>query len=213
VIGPNDAGAPPCHKRNAALRLRGVQVPEPHRKISTASDLGVAARALSGLYPPPRVLLADAHDDTRDLYRVWLTQHGFLVKVAASGDDALAQAHSEPPDVIVTEMMLPDGGPAFVQRLRADPATSDAILIVLTTQTTPLIREQALEAGADSYLAKPCGAPRLGEAMASASRARFRGAIPSALHRDAVVRAALRSFAIRERVADGAPPRPAPILD
>lgn len=136
-----------------------------------------------------------------------------MVKAAASGADAVALAHEEAPDVIVAEMMLPDGGPSLVRRLRADPATADAVLIVVTTQDATLLRDQAIEAGADSYLVKPCGALRLAEAMAIASRARFQGAMPSQLHHDAVMRAALRSLAIRERVVGGSLPHADPVLD
>ena len=170
-------------------------------RLSTAGDLRRAGCAVSERYPAPRVLLVDAHADTRALYSVWLTQHAFSVRVAESGDEAVAIARAEALDVIVTEMMVPDGGPPLVRRLRAVPAAADAVLLVLTTQTAAMLREQALEAGADSYLVKPCGAPRLGEAMVSASRARFRSAIPTELRQDAVLRAAQRAFAIRERMA------------
>jgi CheY-like chemotaxis protein len=182
-------------------------------RFSTAGDVRPAGRVVSEHYPAPRVLLVDAHADTRDLYVVWLTQHGFSVRVAGSGDEAVAIARAEALDVIVTEMMLPDGGPPLVRRLRAVPAAAEAVLVVLTTQNAASLREQALEAGADSYLVKPCGAPRLGEAMASVSRARFRRAIPTELRQDAVLRAAQRAFAIRERVAGSGLPRADPIAD
>ena len=185
---------------------------ELYPRFSTAGDFRRAGRAVSEHYPAPRVLLVDAHADTRDLYAVWLTQRAFSVRVADSGDEAVAIARGEALDVIVTEMMVADGGPPLVRRLRAVPAAADAVLLVLTTQTAAILREQALEAGADGYLVKPCGAPRLGEAMASASRARFRGAIPTELRQDAVLRAAQRAFAIRERVASTLP-RADPIVD
>jgi len=75
------------------------------------------------------------------------------------------------------------------------------------------LREHALAAGADSYLVKPCGAPRLGQAMASASRSRFRDAVPRERRQDAVLRAAERAFAIRERVAAGTAPSADTIID
>jgi DNA-binding response OmpR family regulator len=169
-----------------------------------ASQFSIASgirSTVSGQYPAPRVLLADAHADTRELYAVWLTQRGFVVSTAASAHQVAALASTESPDVIVTELMLPGGGPALVRSLRTHAATADAVVIVLTTQTAGPLREQALAAGADCYLVKPCGAPRLGDAMVSASRTRFREAVPSEHRQDAVLRAAQRAFAIRERVA------------
>ena len=173
---------------------------------SIASGIRTRSSTLCGHYPPPRVLLADAHADTRELYTVWLTQRGFLVSTACSASEALAAAAAEAPDVIVSELMLPGGGPGLVERLRADSATADAVLIVLTTQTAPAQRHHAVAAGADSYLVKPCGAPRLGDEMVSASRRRFRDAVPSQGLQDAVLRAAQRAFAIRERVVSAIPP-------
>ena len=178
----------------------------PAYNSSIASGIRTPPSGVPGYYPPPRVLLADAHADTRDLYSVWLTQRGFSVSAVASANEVLTFAAAEAPDVIVTELMLPGGGPSLVQRLRAEPATADAVVIVLTTQTAPAQRDQAIAAGADSYLVKPCGAPRLGDAMATASRARFREAVPTGKRQDAVLRAAQRAFAIRERVATAIPP-------
>ena len=161
-------------------------------------------RAAQTQYPAPRVLLADAHGDTRALYETWLLQHGFGVIQAATADETLEQAHTHAPDVIVTELMLPGGGPHVLDRLRADAATRDVVLIVLTTQNAVALREQSIDAGADIYLIKPCGAPRLGDVMASVSRARFERLAPRVdSDRSAFLRAAQRTFAIRERIHVG----------
>jgi two-component system chemotaxis response regulator CheY len=156
-------------------------------------------------YPAPRVLLADAHGDTRALYETWLVQRGFSVIHAASADDMLQRVRGAAPDVIVTELMLPGGGTHVIDQLRADPVTRDAVVIVLTTQNAIALRDRAIEAGADLYLVKPCGAARLGDVMASASRARFERLAPRVDgDRAALLRAAQRTFAIRERVRAGA---------
>jgi CheY-like chemotaxis protein len=160
-------------------------------------------------YPAPRVLLADAHGDTRALYETWLVQRGFSVVGAASGDETVQLAQAHAPDIIVTELMLPGGGTHVLNRLRADAGTADVVLIVLTTQNAVALRDEAIDAGADIYLVKPCGAARLGEVMASVSRARFERLAPRADgNRSALLRAAQRTFAIRERI--GAPPESGP---
>ena len=109
------------------------------------------------------MLLVEAHADTRDLYAVWLRQRGYHVAVAGSAADAVEAAGADRPGVVVVELMLPGGGPALIRRLRAEPATADALIVVLTTQTQSALRTEALAAGADIYALKPCGAPRLGQ--------------------------------------------------
>ena len=133
------------------------------------------------------------------MYEMWLTQRGFSVIHAASADDLLTLSHVHSPDVVVLEVMLPGGGPATVSRLRADPVTSDAVVVVLTSQNVAALRDESIDAGADIYVVKPCGAARLGEIMVSVSRARFERAAIRPGGRDALLRAAQRTFAIRER--------------
>lgn len=176
----------------------------------TAHTLASLDRPSTVRYPPPDVLLIEGHADSRELYDLWLTQRGFTVCATASGAAALAAARAQSPDVVVVELMVPDGGVPLVRALRAEAGCRDAIIIVLTTQADPALREHALEAGADFYLVKPCGVLRLGEVMAIASRDRSRlvapdtcGAKPSS----ARIRLALkRSRAIRERLVSNDPP-------
>lgn len=175
----------------------------------TAHTLPSSERTPRVRFPPPNVLLIEEHADTRELYELWLTQRAFAVTPTASGDAALAAARTRAPDVIVVELMVPAGGVPLVRALRAEAGCRDTIIIVLTTQADTVMREHALEAGADYYLVKPCGIIRLGEVMAIASRDRSRlvapetsGAKPSS----ARIRLALRrSRAIRERLASDQP--------
>jgi DNA-binding response OmpR family regulator len=159
------------------------------------------------------VLLIEAHADTRELYELWLTQRAFTVCVAASGGAALMAARAQVPDVAVVELMVAEGGIALIRALRGETGCRDTVIVVLTTQTDPAVREHALEAGADGYLVKPCGLLRLGETMAVASRDRSRLVAPDvygAKRPPSRLRlAAQRSRAIRERLAsDTAPSMP-----
>jgi DNA-binding response OmpR family regulator len=168
---------------------------------------------LTTSHAAPRVLLVEAHADTRELYSLWLTQCGFQVTLADTADAALAAARSDAPDVVVTELMVPGGGVSMVRALRAELAAGGAVLIVLTTQARPAMRQESLAAGADAYLVKPCGVPRLAEHMLAASRDRL--ARPMAIDGDGAETrrvAADRFAAIAERVdldaAVGRSPRP-----
>ena len=171
----------------------------------TAHTLPWSERAPTVLFPPPNVLLIEGHADTRELYEFWLTQRAFAVTATTAGDAALAAVRAQAPDVIVVELMVPNGGVPLVRALRAEAGCRDTIIIVLTTQADAALRQHALDAGADFYLVKPCGVIRLGEVMAVASRDRFR--IDSPDTRDANTSSARiglamqRARAIRERLA------------
>ena len=180
----------------------------------TAHTLPWSERTSAAHYPSPTVLLVEEHADTRELYQLWLSQQAFAVTATASGDAALAAARAQAPDVIVVELMVPDGGVPLIRALRAEAGCRDTILIVLTTQADTALRQHALAAGADFYLVKPCGVIRLGEVMAVASRDRFRIVAPDS--RDAKtpserIRLAMqRAQAIRERLAWDEPATPVP---
>ena len=110
--------------------------------------------------------------------------------------------------------MVPEGGVSLIRTLRAEPGCRDAIVVVLTTQTSASLRQHALEAGADVYLVKPCGVLHLGEVMTMASDHRARliapdicGAKPPLSRLRQAVR---RSRAIRERLAADVPANPVP---
>ena len=180
----------------------------------TAHTLPWSERTSSVRYPSPNVLLIEGHADTRELYELWLTQREFAVTATASGGAGLAAARAQAPDIIVVELMVPEGGVPLVRALRAEAGCRDTILIVLTTQADTALREHALEAGADFYLVKPCGVIRLGEVMAIASRDRSRLVAPDtsgAKVPPARIRLAVRrARAIRERLASDQPALPVP---
>jgi len=180
----------------------------------TAHTLPWPDRPSTVRYPPPNVLLIEGHADTRELYELWLTQREFAVTATASGGAGLAAARAQAPDIIVVELMVPEGGVPLVRALRSEAGCRDTILIVLTTQADTALREHALEAGADFYLVKPCGVIRLGEVMAIASRDRSRLVAPDtsgAKVPPARIRLAVRrARAIRERLASDQPALPVP---
>jgi two-component system, cell cycle response regulator DivK len=106
------------------------------------------------------VLVVDDFDDTRELYATALADAGFAVAEAMNGQEALdrvARVDVARPALIVMDLSMPvvDGWEA-TRRLKADPATSDIIVIALTGHSTNLGLEKARTAGADAVLAKPC---------------------------------------------------------
>ncbi len=99
-----------------------------------------------------RVLLVEPHDDTRDLYRLWMARLGWEVLAATDGASAICILGAAPPDIVVTEMRLPDRGEAA---LLAAAAAAGVPVIGLTTAP----RNQRLPfspALAALVLSKPC---------------------------------------------------------
>jgi len=110
--------------------------------------------------PPGRgkVLLVDDDEINRDIYREYLELKGFAPVLAEDGQQALALALAERPDVIVMDVQMPvmDGLEA-TRRLRAadDPRLAETPVIALSALAMPGDRQRCIEAGCDVYLSKP----------------------------------------------------------
>ncbi len=118
------------------------------------------------LDPPPRgraaavrpvVLVVDDIEDCRDVYGQFLVHAGYQVVEAADGQEALAKAASLRPDVIVMDLWMPHlDGWESIRRLKASPTTADIPILVLTGDAYSHARREAVEAGCQAYLVKPC---------------------------------------------------------
>lgn len=146
---------------------------------STRSRPPVAADRLP--HPGARILLADDNGDMRDYVRRLLEERGFAVTTARDGEEAIALATAEPPDLVLSDVMMPKcDGFEVLQRLRSQPATRDVPVILLSARAGEEARIGGLEGGADDYLVKPFGARELVariEAHLELSRMRRAGAV------------------------------------
>lgn len=105
---------------------------------------------------PARIVVADADDAIRLLYRNALIGAGCDVVEAANGRAALATAFVRPPALVVTELRLPViDGFTLCEILRLDRLTTNVPILVVTTETSPSMLARAKEAGADAVLVKP----------------------------------------------------------
>jgi len=103
---------------------------------------------------PVRALVVDDEASLGDLLRMALRYEGWEVRTAASGQDALTEARTFSPDVIVLDVMMPDlDGVQVLQRLRA--AGSDVPVLFLTAKDAVDDRVAGLTAGGDDYVTKP----------------------------------------------------------
>jgi CheY-like chemotaxis protein len=104
-----------------------------------------------------KVLLVEDGRDNRDIYRTMLEHGGHIVVEALNGAEAIPLARDWGPDVIVMDVTMPimDGLEA-TRRLKAIHATASIPIIVLTAHAQVSDKQNAMNAGATSYLAKPC---------------------------------------------------------
>ncbi len=112
--------------------------------------------------PPPdsddgraRVLVVDDNADMRD-YLVTLLSDDYDVTAAADGAAALRRIRSIPPDLVLTDMMMPGvDGFALLAAIRADASTAHLPVVALSARAGEDAAVTGLEAGADDYLTKP----------------------------------------------------------
>ncbi len=99
------------------------------------------------------ILVADDEASIRDLARLYLEKEGFRVRTAVNGAEALAQTESDPPALLVLDLMMPEmDGWEVCRRLRA---RGDLPILILTARDQDIDKIVALEMGADDYLTKP----------------------------------------------------------
>jgi DNA-binding response OmpR family regulator len=106
--------------------------------------------------PANTVLVVDDEQDILDLVRFRLEHDGFRVITASDGQAGLALARQEHPDLCILDVMMPKlTGLEVLAHLRADPATSDTRVILLTSRGQDADVDRGFELGAQDYVTKP----------------------------------------------------------
>jgi DNA-binding response OmpR family regulator len=100
-----------------------------------------------------RILVVDDEPPIVELVRGYLVREGWNVDVAVDGPTAIDRARSNPPDVIVLDLMLP--GIDGLEVCRQVRTFSDAYVLMLTARSEEIDRIVGLSVGADDYLVKP----------------------------------------------------------
>lgn len=104
----------------------------------------------------PRILVVDDEPEAVELVEFNLKQAGYAVTTAADGAEAIKKARTQPPDLILLDVMLPEmDGFEICKTLRLDAATARVPIIMLTAKAAEIDRVLGLELGADDYLTKP----------------------------------------------------------
>ncbi|SNS76067.1 anti-anti-sigma factor [Geodermatophilus saharensis] len=159
---------------SAHLPADRLAPPAPEAPAVSASATPFVAEALrwlpgSGEQPPPpaagaragRVLVADDNADMRD-YVGRLLAPAHEVQAVSDGRAALEAALADPPDLVVSDVMMPGlDGLQLLGALRADARTSRVPVVLLSARAGQEAAVEGLAAGADDYLVKPFSAQEL----------------------------------------------------
>ena len=103
-----------------------------------------------------RVLAVDDSFTMRELLRLTLKEAGFAVEVAVDGVDALQKLELVNPDLILTDLNMPNmDGFGLIDAVRAGDTAKRVPILVLSTEGAQDLRDRAREAGATGWLTKP----------------------------------------------------------
>ncbi len=109
-----------------------------------------------------KILLVEDNEMNRDMLSRRLIRKGYEIVIAVDGQQGVAMAASEKPDLILMDMSLPiiDGW-AATRQIKEVQALSSIPIIALTAHAMEADRDKALEAGCDDYDTKPVDLKRL----------------------------------------------------
>ena len=103
-----------------------------------------------------RILIVDDEPNIVISLEFLLKREGHEVQVARDGEAGLAMIRETRPDLVVLDVMMPKlDGFAVLEAVRADPATGDVRILMLTAKGREAEQKKGLSLGADAYLPKP----------------------------------------------------------
>ena len=101
-----------------------------------------------------RILVVDDDESLRWVTQAQLQQSGYQVDAAANGKEALAAIHENPPDLVITDLMMP--GMSGVELLKSTRTDYPEIIVILVTAFGTVENAvEAMKAGAYDYITKP----------------------------------------------------------
>jgi PAS domain S-box-containing protein len=125
----------------------------PFSDVAMEPETHIAGHGASGVQA--RILLADDNADMRR-YMLRVLEGSYRVDAVHDGQDAFASARADPPDLILTDIMMPRmDGIQLLQQLRNDARTRHIPVVLISARAGEEARVQGLETGADEYLVKP----------------------------------------------------------
>ncbi|MFE2425472.1 response regulator transcription factor [Streptomyces sp. NPDC059373] len=126
------------------------------------------------------VLIVEDEPSIADILRITLKFHGFAVHTAATGREALAAAREHRPDLVLLDVMLPDGnGWEVCRTLRAERTFPDELAVIfVTARDAPRDVVAGLALGGDDYITKPFGVDEVVARVQAVLRRTRRNIVP-----------------------------------
>ena len=119
----------------------------------------------------PLVLIVEGHEDTRALYALALSAMGFDVVAERDGTEAFRRAWELHPDIIVTDLRLPNGdGWQVLQDMKNDTRTRNIPVVAVSGYVEQSVRERAERDGFAAFFPKPCLPDALADGLRHARR-------------------------------------------
>jgi two-component system, cell cycle response regulator DivK len=105
---------------------------------------------------PSRILVVDDNPANLKLMRMVLTSAGYEVTTAANGTEALEQLATDPPQLVLMDIQLPDlDGLSVTRHAKSHPLTRGIPIVAVSAYAMRGDAERAREAGCDGYVTKP----------------------------------------------------------
>lgn len=105
---------------------------------------------------PARILIADDNPQGVELLEAYLSGAEYEIRTAADGEETLRIVSQWHPDVLLLDIMMPKiSGFEVCKRIRANPATSDIVVLMITALDQPSDIDRAVDAGTNDFLTKP----------------------------------------------------------
>src|SRR3984885_10498169 len=102
---------------------------------------------------PPKILIVDDEQQITRVLRTALSTQGYSLRVAANGAEGIEAVHAWKPDLVITDIAMPEmNGVELCREIRA---VSTIPIIVLSVRNQDKMKIEALDAGADDYVTKP----------------------------------------------------------
>jgi CheY-like chemotaxis protein len=106
--------------------------------------------------PASKVLIADDNEQNRELLEAFLADGAYQIEMSHDGPSTLELVKTFQPDLVLLDIMMPKlSGYEVCQRMKADPATHDIPILMVTALNEMGDIEKAVAAGCDDFLTKP----------------------------------------------------------
>jgi len=106
--------------------------------------------------PLPKILIAEDDAQSMELLEAYFAGTDYELQTAADGDETLRKVEQWQPDLILLDVMMPRiSGFEVCKRIKANPATSGIVVLMVTALDQPSDIDRAVEAGTNDFLTKP----------------------------------------------------------